>query len=1254
MAEKGSIKKDLIEADLIKKGSIKKDLIEADSIEKGSVKKDLIEKNSIDLHSADINYLVKKICESQKFLRHHLDDFDILIDFLRIIVTLQFAISIPPMHNNRKSTEEDLKISQISATVKFTNLNINNPMSMNLYTKKETPLFPSTCRQNSNNYIAPIKLSAVLKLIAYDEKGNIYKTFEDEVKDFDLATIPIMVRSKYCNTYNVRDSVEGLYAIQEDPADEGAYFIMEGNEYYIMNSENIKFNVPYIYIAMNVMSKEKAWLELISKPGDSFENSHQVYIRLDKNNSITIEIKSLVESLYIPFYMLFRMLDITIDKDIIDFIIMSDENDQVNMQLRTMLDAAYIAKIDSRIESMHWIYDPNTIRLKMGELVRTEGKYKKELGDITNPELQHRLIADVMFKLDHLFLPHMGDTPNSRVPKCRYLGYLIRRLLLVNIGIAEPTNRDAYTNKRIHAAGVTLAKAFKSQFNLVVVQKIKFELIKMFDSTSFSNIKLQNILNLVNKKSLEKGLAKLITSSEETITMSPGITVQNRVSSQMVIRKNGFNPIVSARNIEGADIISKQSGRSEMSKEVQPPQHGYICSFASKDTGPKVGSSKEMTITTIITPIHNGITFAIMDIINKDDLFISLDKVLSKDINKLKLAKLFLNGNWIGFTNKPYLFVQKYREFRRINKIDKYATIYWDELLDEIHFWLDYGRLVRPLLIMDNNFFDVVDSEFQGATEVKFTQSLRLTKDHIENLRNGKIDFNKLVEMGIIEYISTEEQLNCYIAKSIEEAYDEKGNIRKIFTHCEMPQTTCGLSTLVGLYLDHNAPTRTTYETNQIKQTSGFYSFGWPWRLDKNSSYQINCENPLIRTLVNDFAGKMGTNATVAYLCEGDGQEDSAIMNESSISMGMFYVSYITHYTSKLESGEVVRIPSIDDTLEIKKKSSYSKLNDKGFVEPGTIINKDDVIISKSALISSSQDNRSRTGRQYKYIDRSVVYKNDEPVRVEQLTKTIPSMTSDGKKFVYVKTISELPVMVGDKFSTRSGNKSIISKLLPSVDMMITASGIPITYIANPQTITSRMVVSQLIEGKISKLCAQKAMCREGTAYVPINMDEINAELQQFGINLASKEQVYCGKTGMAVDSLIVVCPTYLQRLQKYAIKEGYTVQTGPKDALTGQPVSGGRNTGGGGRFGEMEVCVLATHGSMSIMNEIMFKNSDGLTVYMCRKCGGRADVSIEKQVFKCKVCRAYCDIVAVDSCKASNLFMTELDAMNISMKANF
>jgi DNA-directed RNA polymerase beta subunit len=1198
-----------------------------------------------DLNTEDLKKLTTFIVKEQGLLNHHITDFNAFGHAINTIIQNQFSIEATPFENKLKNISGNENINYISFTVKFSNTKLTTPStSTSILSKDSIPLYPNECNIRALNYTASLSLTVEAEYVAYDVNNKIILRKNEKIENFDLTTIPMMVGSNVCNTSKIRNNPSSMREIKEDPKDQGAYFIMNGIDYYIMCSENVTMNKPYIYLAEKT-SKEIAWLELISKPGDSFENSYQSIVRLGKNNLISIEIKQLIEGLHIPFYIMFRMLGIT-DEMMVNYILMSnDKADPLNKQLLSLLESSFtIPPDDKRISHLHWEYDRNKIILTLGEISRdleSTGVHRN------SDEAVNKLISDINFRINKFFMPHIGEDTSSQTKKAKYLGLLIQKLLLVHLKILKPSSRDAYNNKRIHPAGTTLAKAFKNQFNLVVVQKIKRELFSSFKSTAFQNVKLQSILNQIARKSLETALADLITSSDDVITMGRGITVQNRVSSQKVHRKNQLNVLVAGRLIESPSSISKSSQSANERREVKGEFAGFICPLATKDTGEKVGLSKELSIACIISssiPLGKN---NIMDLLEDDELFIKLADSNPVDIASKKLAKIFINGDWVGLCEKPHLICANYREFRRTDILNIHISIYWDEILDEIHFQTDQGRLLRPVIIIDNNLYDVIDAEMKkNKTIPEFIQKPRLTKEHITQLVNEKISFMDLVKNGIMEYISIEEMLNCFIAPDIENI---KNDIEKIYTHLEIPHTLFGLSAHGGVLLNFNAPTRSTYETNQIKQTSGHYSLSWPWRLDKNASYQVNCSHPLIRTIVNDFIDPIGDNVIVAYIPrDGNMQEDSVIMNKSSIDLGLYYTSYLNYEQTKIKNNEIIKIPG-EDTIDIKSKNSYSKLESNGFMKTGTIIENGDIIIPKLQIIGTNKKNKN-----YKYIDKSIVYRNDEPARVEQLTRMDTTQSGDGNKIYYIKTVSELPVSIGDKFSTREGNKSIVADIIPSIDMPISASGTSITYLINPQTITSRMVVAQIIEGVLAKLAAQKGVFMDASVFTKINIDEIRLELTRFGMHNTCMEQLYCGRTGLAIDALIVVCPLYLQRLQKYVIKEGYSIRNGPKNELTGQPVSGGRANNGGAKHGEMEVDVLAAHGSMNILKEIMFDNSDGVKLYVCKKCGNRADVSVENQVFKCKTCMFNADIVEVDSCKASNLFFNYINTMSIGTTFNF
>lgn len=1221
----------------------KKDINEKDKKDENKNQKDENKnQKDISLTNEDIKDYLRAIIKSRESMVDFvIEGFNNLSAAMRNMVIQQFAILMPPFQNKR-STEDNKDIATISFDVIFENLEIKMPISIDSQTGESKPKYPCQSRIKFTNYTAPIILTLKAIYRGYDAAGKVIKEKTQLLENKEVASIPVMVRSNICTTGAFRHIPLQLINTLESPEDPGGYFIMAGNEVYIVNSENIKYNSPSIYFTTNAVLLDLCWLEIISKPGDGFENSHQVVIHLTKNGAIYVQIDAIMKHEQIPFYLIFRMLGITRDEDITKFIIHDSAKSNYNptKELQGIIQRAYS-------ESHSKVFSGNeyTQQEILKKICESNLSIKTDDEDASN-----LFVADISKKMDRQFLPHIGETDKSRYQKALYLGLLIQKLLHVSLGIIEPTNRDSYTNKRIHSAGISLAKAFKTHFNISVVQKIKKDLRVLFDSTDFMQVDIKSIK--LNKENLEKSLAQAIGSSMESITIGTNV-VPNRVPSVAVHRKNQLNTIVSARNIELPVSSGKNTTRAEEMREIQVNARPYTCPLASKDTGEKVGLTKELTITCYITPVLMGMSISFKQLILND--IIKLSDVRCEDFNKY--GKVFINGDWLGFVEHPHLLVSKYREKRRRCEIDRYITIYWDYLYDEIYFWMDHGRLVCPFIIMDNNINEVLDGELNGK-KIEFKQAPRLTVQHIEWLKIGHKDnkdygIENLIQDGIIEYIAPEEMLNCFMAEDLQTAYANRNNIEKVFTHMEVPAACYGLSAHMGVLLNHNPPTRSTYETNQGKQTNGYAPLGWPFRMDKNMSYQVHCEYPIVRTIINDILMPNGLNVNIAYMClDGKNQEDSIETDKSAIDRGWFWAAYWRQWQTDIKPNEYIRRPNLDDTMGIRKDSTYSKLNENGFIAPGTIVKYDDVLIAKSVLMPEKEkDSKDPKFAKIKYVDKAIVYKYDDPGIVEKITIPKLQVKQDGTRFVAVKTVSELPVCIGDKFSSRAGNKSINAASLSAGDMPFTATGTPISMISNAQTITSRMVVSQLIEGMIAKVCQRTGLFVDKTAFTDPFIDQYRIEAAKLGIQNVCLDQVYNGQTGDAVDCLICTCPIFIQRLQKFAEHEIYSNQNGPTDAITHQPTSGGRATSGGSRWGEMEKDAQGAHGCMNTLNEFFFNRSDGVTIYFCKKCGSRVTKNINDDTFICKTKDCPGDIGRINSSYSANLFMNEQFAMGIKQK---
>ncbi|OWM84292.1 hypothetical protein CDL15_Pgr027061 [Punica granatum] len=105
------------------------------------------------------------------------------------------------------------------------------------------------------------------------------------------------------------------------------------------------------------------------------------------------------------------------------------------------------------------------------------------------------------------------------------------------------------------------------------------------------------------------------------------------------------------------------------------------------------------------------------------------------------------------------------------------------------------------------------------------------------------------------------------------------------------------------------------------------------------------------------------------------------------------------------------------------------------------------------------------------------------------------------------------------------------------------------------------------------------------TPFSAPSIDDIADQLHRVGYTKWGNERVYDGRTGKAAESLILVGPTFYQRLVHMAEDKLKFRSTDPIHPLTRQPVFD-RKRFGGISFGEMERDCLIAHGASANLHE--------------------------------------------------------------------
>jgi DNA-directed RNA polymerase subunit B len=624
-------------------------------------------------------------------------------------------------------------------------------------------------------------------------------------------------------------------------------------------------------------------------------------------------------------------------------------------------------------------------------------------------------------------------------------------------------------------------------------------------------------------------------------------------------------------------------------RQLRPDMLGYLCPAATPE-GKRTGLINQRAVGASVSRQRFDAVPTLLDI---------MGGVLVSEVSACgaKLGGVWISGRFVGNTMSCASVAQVIRTARRMGQIprDIGVSVYANVAVEiRVH----SGRMLKPLIPV------VADAEpFPTNTT-----------------------WPNLIHGGYVETLDGREEGGMYVC-----ACDKPANPRH--THRELfPTASLGCVAATTPFADHMPSPRVSYYTSQAQQAMGFdfrnfarnrmdtKSFGlwYPQRSLVNTSYQ--------RSSKDEERAPAGVNVVVAIMALPGAQEDAIIVNKSAVQRGLFRgTQWDTKTVTTAARAEMCFASPAEATTSVFDDPVGTKLHlGTGLLPPGSTVKSGEPLAglgSARGVSTVKHASNALPGT----VQRVVVYDN-----------------AQGCREAKIKVRTDRPLAIGDKLSSRSAQKGVVSELRSEHDMPWLEDGGRIDMIVHPCFLPSRMTCSQIMEH-----VAGFAACQLGLPYVDAtafahSMTSLVHSLRSKGFK-SSARWVRDPVTGERYPQKVEIGVTKYNRLNKYASDKTRLRTWGKRDLVTGQPVAG-RGAGEKAlRLGVMETTALQAHGGAQTLNDASRDRSDGMTCNVCGKCG---NVHLKEKHAPCPVCGGA--LVSVQTTMATLRMLQVCDAMGV------
>lgn len=598
----------------------------------------------------------------------------------------------------------------------------------------------------------------------------------------------------------------------------------------------------------------------------------------------------------------------------------------------------------------------------------------------------------------------------------------------------------------------------------------------------------------------------------------------------------------------------------------------------------------------------------------------------------MKKGKVYINGRLIGFHPDPKELTGDLIGQRRKAQISPQVSIAYHDDTNEVYVNTDAGRVLRPLIVVEKG-------------------KPKLTNELIKEVEKGHLKWHDLVRKGVIEYLDSEEEENALVALNEEEVTSKH-------SHLELDGNIL-FSVIESMipYLEHNLAGKNLHGAKMFKQGLGLNGINYNLRTDTEGHLLYYPEKQLVKTRISESLKTDdrpdSQNFIVAIMpFYGFNLMDAVVLNKGAVQRGLARSAYFRTYETEEQQypgGQIDKFETPEEeTVGYLGEEAYIHLGEDGLVEVESLVSDKEVIVGKTSPPRFLEEMNEFGIVKEKRRESSLSPRKGKPGFAD---KVIITEGANANKLVKIKIRSEMIPEVGDKFSSKHGQKGVVGALIPEEDMPFTIDGIKPDLILNPHAIPSRMTVGHLLEMLAGKTGSLKAEQIDGTPFIGTKEETLEKALKALGFRPDGKEVFYDGITGERIKGEIFTGVVAYRRLYHMVSHKMQARSRGPVQLLTRQPTEGKEKLGGL-RFGEMEGETLVGHGAAMLLQEKFIYESDRTIELVCEKCGV---IAINDQIRNrryCPICQTS-KVYPVEMSYGFKLLLDELIALGVYAKLN-